>query len=1105
MKKNIEEQKILIIEDNPGDSRLIKEMLKEITSFNYQLIIAETLKEGSEQIKKNTFIFILLDLNLPDSSGKQTFITIMKVAKDTPIILVSGIQDLELSVSLIKEGAQDYIIKNDLNKILLEKTIQYALIRKQVEQKHKENEIKYKTVADFTYDWEFWTSPENEYIYISPACQRITGCTPNEFKENPDLLYQIIFNEDLEAYQAHENFVYESKTSNEIDFRIITKQGEIRWINHICQAVFDENKNFNGVRGSNRDITNRKQTELLLQEKKEVIEAQNEEYQQINEELTQTNIQLQTASEKAKTSAERYQNLLVNLETGIVVHAPDTSIVSNNPRASILLGLSEDQMKGKVAIDREWQFVTENQTPLSLEKYPVNQIVSSRKPIKDQILGIRQPGQSDIVWVTVNGFPAFDNSGEISEIVISFNDITEHKQAEHLLQEKKEVIEAQNEEYQQINEELTQTNIQLHTASEKAKISGERYLNLLVNLETGIVVYAPDTSIVSNNPRASILLGLSNDQLKGKVAIDREWQFVTENHTPLPLQEYPVNRIISGRKPIKDQILGIRQPGKTDIIWVAVNGFPAFNNSGGISEIVISFNEITERKQAEAELKGSKEYLENIINAVASPIFVKDDKHKFYLVNDALCSLVNLSVDKIIGTTGYEFFHKEQMKIFIAKDQELFKTGKENIDEEQLTDGKGKIRTIVTHKTLYTDTTGNKFLVGVINDVTENRKYEKELVIEKEHAQQSDRLKSAFLANMSHEIRTPMNGILGFSELLKEPGLTGNQQQEYIRIIEKSGARMLSIINDIVDISKIEAGLMTANVTEININTKIEYIYTFFKPQIEEKGMQFILKNTLSTTEATIRTDREKVYSILTNLVKNAIKYSDEGIIEVGCIKKDAALQFYVKDSGIGISKDKLIVIFDRFIQADISNKMALNGAGLGLSISKAYVEMLGGKIWVESEVGIGSTFYFTLPYNTEPLIKTINQQLELSRKTDNVKKLKILIVEDDEISEMLIDIIVKPFGKEILKVRTVVKAFETCRDNPDIDLILMDMQITDFEGYEATRQIRQFNKDVIIIALTVYGISWDRKKTIEAGCDDYITKPIGKNELQALIQKYFK
>jgi PAS domain S-box-containing protein len=243
-----------------------------------------------------------------------------------------------------------------------------------------------------------------------------------------------------------------------------------------------------------------------------------------------------------------------------------------------------------------------------------------------------------------------------------------------------------------------------------------------------------------------------------------------------------------------------------------------------------------------------------------------------------------------------------------------------------------------------------------------------ELFAAKEKADESDRLKSAFLANMSHEIRTPMNGIIGFAELLKRPGLSGEKQQAFIEIIEKSGKRMLNIINDIVDISKIEAGLMNLEIKETIINEQIEDIYAFFKPEAEAKGIRLSFKNSLPEKAAIIKTDSEKLYAILTNLVKNAIKYTLNGSIELGySLKKEQEshkVEFYVKDTGVGIPKERQNAIFERFIQAEITNKMAHQGAGLGLAITKSYLEMAGGEIWVDSEEGKGSTFYFTLPYN---------------------------------------------------------------------------------------------------------------------------------------------
>jgi signal transduction histidine kinase len=405
-------------------------------------------------------------------------------------------------------------------------------------------------------------------------------------------------------------------------------------------------------------------------------------------------------------------------------------------------------------------------------------------------------------------------------------------------------------------------------------------------------------------------------------------------------------------------------------------------------------------------------------------------------------------------------------------------------------------------------------IVAIFDDVTNIKNDEiklqnknKELIIAKEKAEESDHLKSAFLANMSHEIRTPMNGILGFAELLKEPNLTGEEQQKYIQIIERSGDRMLNIINDIISISKIESGQMEVNIQESNINEQIEYIYTFFKPEVEAKGIQFSFKNSLTLKESIIKTDREKVYAVLTNLVKNAIKYTEKGSIEIGYVLDGQfldTLKFYVKDTGIGISKDRQTAIFERFIQADISNKMAFQGAGLGLSISRAYVEMLGGKLWVESKIGKGSIFHFTLPYHTETG-KENSAKNKISRpvKKALINKLKILIAEDDETSVMLISIAAKKIGKEIISVKTGTEAVEICLKNSDIDLVLMDIQMPEMDGYEATRQIRKFNKDVVIIAQTAYGLEGDREKAIAAGCDDYIAKPLKVDELEQKIVKY--
>ncbi len=254
--------------------------------------------------------------------------------------------------------------------------------------------------------------------------------------------------------------------------------------------------------------------------------------------------------------------------------------------------------------------------------------------------------------------------------------------------------------------------------------------------------------------------------------------------------------------------------------------------------------------------------------------------------------------------------------------------------------------------------------LAIKEDVTEWKKMIEDMKMTREQALESDRLKSAFLMNISHEIRTPMNAILGFTGLLKDSDLKNKDQQEYVRIIETSGHRLLNTINELIEMAKIESGQSSVSMSVINLNEEIESIYTFFKSAIEEKKIKFICKNNLPDEQVLIRSDSEKLNFILVHLVNNAIKYSKQGQIELGYVKKGKSLELFVKDNGLGIGKKQKEIIFERFRQSNESLTRSYEGIGLGLTISKAFVEMLQGKIWVESEEGKGSKFYFTIPYN---------------------------------------------------------------------------------------------------------------------------------------------
>jgi hypothetical protein len=388
------------------------------------------------------------------------------------------------------------------------------------------------------------------------------------------------------------------------------------------------------------------------------------------------------------------------------------------------------------------------------------------------------------------------------------------------------------------------------------------------------------------------------------------------------------------------------------------------------------------------------------------------------------------------------------------------------------------------------------------------KKLNAELEIARQKAEESEQLKMAFLANMSHEIRTPMNGILGFAEVLKNNSLSGEEQQEYIGIIEKSGKRLLDIINDIVDISKIEANSISPNITRVKINEQLDNIYLFFKQEAEEKHLGFLLNKGLSDEYATVSTDSGKLNAILTNLLKNAIKYTKAGVVEFGYTFSNTLdspeLRFYVSDTGMGIPSQEINSVFDRFTRSNEVEQNALEGTGLGLSISKAYVELLQGKIWVESSRGNGSVFYFTLPYSSavqDGSSAALSPKTEVEHTT--VDNYKVLVVEDDPTSEQLLKLMLQKVSTNLIFARNGKEAVELYKSNPDTSLILMDISLPVMTGDKAIAEVRKINTEVPIIAQTAFGLEGDRQKFIAAGATDYLKKPIIKDELISMVKKY--
>jgi len=671
----------------------------------------------------------------------------------------------------------------------------------------------------------------------------------------------------------------------------------------------------------------------------------------------------------------------------------------------------------------------------------------------------------EIIVVEINSHSVISNNRNARHVLI--NDITERKQSEN--------------EILKLSQALEQSPVSIIITDLKGNME---YVNTKL-LE--ITAYAKE-ELIGKNPRIFSSGDKSKEeyrQLWSAILAGREW--FGEFH----------NKKKNG-----------------ELYWEFASISPIVDAAGAITHFLAVKEDITERKESEKLLQDQTNLLSNVLKMLPVGLWIIDKEGNIIHGNPAGQKI--WAGSKYVGIEQYG-----EYKGWWLDTHELIKPGewaaaraitnKEvSLNEEieiECFDGTHKI--ILNSAVPIIGADGNLDAAIVLNeDITQRKINEEELIKAKDKAEESDRLKSAFLANMSHEIRTPMNGILGFTELLLNPDLNSEEKESYINIVHKSGQRMLSTVTDIVEISKIEAGLVKISNKEIDVNETVNELVRFFRPEAEKKGLELSIEMLLPDAKKHLLADQSKLDSIITNLIKNAIKYTETGTIKVGCQLKSTGVEFYVKDTGIGIPVHRQEAVFNRFEQADIADTRAFQGSGLGLAISKSYVEMLGGKIWVESEEGSGSTFYFTLPANSnleEKLISDKEISVHNEKTKPNVKGLKILIAEDDETSRQFLSILIKDIGNEILEVQTGSKALKLCRQHPDIDLVLMDIQMPGMNGLEATRRIREFNKKVIIIAQTAFGLSGDREKAIEAGCDDYISKPIKKDELLALIQKYFK
>jgi PAS domain S-box-containing protein len=515
------------------------------------------------------------------------------------------------------------------------------------------------------------------------------------------------------------------------------------------------------------------------------------------------------------------------------------------------------------------------------------------------------------------------------------------------------------------------------------------------------------------------------------------------------------------------------------------------------------FQDITERKQAENELRFQNILLKTQQEVSLDGILIVDENGKIISFNQRFADIWEIP-DEIMAMQSSEKTLQFVLPKLTNPDEfsqqihYLYKNkNKKSYDELFLSDGKILERyssPLIGSDDVYYGR------IWYYRDITERKQAEKELIKAKEKAEESDRLKTAFINNISHEVRTPLNGILGFGHLIMEEGLSEKEKQEYYKVLRDSSKRLQDTISDIMDISQLTADSIKPSPAGVHLGQLMNNMLETTQLACAKRNILVTLKSPEQYDNLVLQTDGELLSKTLSHLLNNAEKFTSEGRITLGFEVKSKWVEFFVSDTGKGIAADKLDAVFEPFMQEDASVTRGHEGSGLGLTIARHVAELLGGKLWAESENGKGSTFFFSLPFVTAE--SKPEQAEDIAVKPTVAGKTLVLIAEDEESSYLLMKTMVQKAGFVSLHAFNGAEAVELCREYPEIGLILMDIKMPVMDGLEATTRIKAFRPDLPVIALTAHAQIGDRQRILDAGCDEYMAKPVKLEALNALIKR---